>query len=205
MAAVITPVGRLSYPHLAKAQIAQNAGEKDKFGATFVFAKGTDLSALEAEARAVAVDALGEKKGNAFALYGGKGSAFRTDNADKYPAIDGAITIGARGDKQPGLVYRHVDPATIVDGKGKPARVAQDDIDEVFYPGKQVKGQIKPYWYDRNGNKGIGWALNNVQAWADAERLDSRVAAEDAFDADMSVEPSGLEDLVGSYQTVPGR
>jgi hypothetical protein len=198
VAAVITPVGRLSYPHLDKAQAAQEEGQKDKFGATLVFAKGTDLKALEAEARAVAVDALGEKKGAAFALYGGKGAAFRTDNADKYPSIEGAITIGARNEKQPGLVYRHVDPKTIVDGKGKPARVAQEDIEEVFYPGAEVKAQLKPYWYDKKGNKGIGWALNNVQKWADAERLDSRQKAEDAFDADMSVEPDGLEDLVGS-------
>jgi hypothetical protein len=188
----------MSHPHLAKAQPAREEGQKDKFGGTFVFAKGTDLSALEAEARAAAIEGLGEKKGSVFALYGGKGSAFRTDQGEKYPTIEGAITIGARNEKQPGLVYRHGDPATLSNGKMKPAKVAQDDIEEVFYPGAEVKAQLKAYWYDKGVNKGIGWALNNVQKWADAERLDNRQKAEDAFDADMSVEPAGLEDLVGS-------
>lgn len=200
MAAIITPVATLSYPHLAKAQAASKPGQKDKFSATLVFS-GADksvLAALEAAAREVAIEALGEKKGKAFALFGGKGSAFRTDNAEKYPTVVEAITIGARTDRKPGLVYRHADPATVTaeSPKGKPARVADEDIEEVFYPGAQVKAQIKPYWYDTEGNKGIGWALNNLQKWAEGERLDSRVKAEDAFDADMSETPAELNDLV---------
>lgn len=195
--AVFTPVAVQSYPHYAAPQKAQNEGEKDKYAGTFVFAKGANLAEMEAEARAVAVEALGEKKGTAFPLYGGKGAAFRNDLQEKYPKIEGAIVVSARSDKQPGLVYRHGDPATLKDGKMKPAKVEQDDIEEVFYPGAKVKAHLKPYWYDKKGNKGIGWALNNVQFWEKGERLDSRIAAEDAFDADMSVEPAGLEDLVG--------
>ncbi len=198
MAAIITPVASLSYPHLAKPQPAQEAGGKEKFSATLVFSRhDPELKKLEAEARAAAVEALGEKKGNAVALFGGKGSAFRTDNAEKYPHLKDAVTVGARNEKQPGLVYRHADPASITEAapKGKPAKVEQKDIEEVFYPGKQVKAQIKPYWYDKAANKGIGWALNNVQAWAEGARLDGKQAAEDAFDADMAEAPAGLEDL----------
>jgi hypothetical protein len=198
VSAVITPVATLSYPHVATAQAGQKADQKAKFSGTFVFSGKGELAALEAAAREVAIEALGEKKGNAFQLYGGKGSAFRTDNADKYPTIENAITVGARSDKQPGLVYRHADPATVTkdNPKGKPQRVAQDDIEEVFYPGALVKAQIKPFWYDREGNKGISWALNNVQKWGEGERLDSRVKAEDAFDADMSETPAELSDVV---------
>jgi hypothetical protein len=198
VAAIITPEATLSYPHLAKAQEGNKPDQKAKFSATLVFSGKDALKDLEAEARAVAVEALGEKKGAAFQLYGGKGAAFRTDNAEKYPTVANAITIGARTDRQPGLVYRTADPATITKEtpKGKPMKVAQDDIEEVFYPGAIVKGQIKPYWYDREGNKGIGWALNNLQKWAEGERLDSRVKAEDAFDADMSETPAELTDLV---------
>jgi hypothetical protein len=200
VAAIFTPVATLSYPHLAKAQESSNPNSKPKFSGTLVFS-GKDksvLAAMEAEARQVAIEALGEKKGKAFPLFGGKGSAFRTDNAEKYPTIEEAITIGARSDRKPGLVYRHVDPSTIdaTTGKGKPAKVAEDDIEDVFYPGVQVIALVKPYWYDREGNKGIGWALNGLQKWAEGERLDSRVKAEDAFSADMSTAPAELTDLV---------
>lgn len=197
-ASLFTPVGTLSYPHLDKPQASNKEGQKDKRSATFVFPKGTDLSTMEAAAREVAIEALGEKKGKTFSLYGGKGAAFRTDNADKYPKIKDAITVSARTDRTVGLVYRHADPATITaeNPKGKPAKVAQEDIEEVFYPGAMVKGHVKPYWYNKEGNSGIGWALNNVQKWAEGERLDSRIAAEDAFDADMSETPEDISDLV---------
>jgi hypothetical protein len=197
-ATLITPEAVLSYPHLEKAQESTKPNGKAKFSATFVFSGKETLAALEAAAREVAIDALGEKKGKTFELFGGKGSAFRTDNAAKYPTIANAITIGARSDRKPGLVYRHADPATITKEtpNGKPAKVSDDDIEDVFYPGAIVKGLIKPYWYDTEGNKGIGWALNGVQKWTEGERLDSRVKAEDAFDADMSATPDALADVV---------
>jgi hypothetical protein len=198
VAAIFTPVATLSYPHLAKAQESSNKDGKAKFSATLVFSGKDTLAAMEEEARQVAIEALGEKKGKAFQLFGGKGSAFRTDNAEKYPAIEEAITVGARSDRKPGLVYRHADPTTITAEKpnGKPAKVEDEDIEEVFYPGAQVKAMVKPYYYDREGNKGIGWALNGIQKWAEGERLDSRVKAEDAFDADMSATPDALADMV---------
>jgi hypothetical protein len=197
---LFTPVASLSYPHLAKAQESTNPNSKAKFSGTLVFS-GKDKSVLaemEAAARAVLIDKLGEKKGRAFPLFGGKGSAFRTDNAEKYPTIEEAITVGARSDRKPGLVYRHADPATITaeNPRGKPAKVADEDIEDVFYPGVLVKAIVKPYWYDREGNKGIGWALNGIQLWAEGERLDSRVKAEDAFTADMSETPAALTDVV---------
>lgn len=196
--AVTLKKATLSYPHLDKPQASNKENQKDKFSGTFVVSGKETLAELEVAAREVAIEALGEKKGKAFALYGGKGSAFRTDNAEKYPNIPDAITIGARTDKKPGLVYRHADPASITteNPKGKPAKVADADIEEVFYPGSVVNAQIKPFWYDREGNKGISWALNNIQKWAEGERLDSRVKAEDAFDADMSETPDELADVV---------
>ena len=195
--ALFTPVSTLSYPHLAKPQDAKG-DQKPKRSATFVFSKNDDIKALEAAAREVAIEALGPKKGAVYPLFGGKGSAFRTDNADKYPSIEGAITLSARTDRTVGLVYRHADPATITaeNPKGKPAKVEQEDIEEVFYPGAMVKGHVKPFWYDKEGNKGISWALNNIQKWAEGERLDSRIAAEDAFDADMSEAPADMSDMV---------
>lgn len=194
--AVTLKQATLSYPHLSKPQASNNGGPA-KYSVTLVATK-EQLAPLEAAAREVAIEALGEKKGKAFQLYGGKGSAFRTDNAEKYPNIEGAITIGARTDRKPGMVYRHADPATITaeNPKGKPARVEEDKIEEVFYPGAVVNAQIKPFWYDREGNKGISWALNNLQKWSEGERLDSRVKAEDAFDADMSETPDELKDVV---------
>lgn len=196
--AINTPAGILSYPHLATPQKALNPEQKDKYGITLVFPKGTDLSALEAAARAVVIEALGEAKGKAFALFGGEKKAFRTDLGEKYPNIEGPVVISARGVDQPGMVYREADPASVTaeNPKGKPKTVAKSDVYEVFYAGAMVRAQVKPYYYDKGVNKGLGWALNNVQKMGEGERLDNRDKAEDAFDADMAAAPASIEGLV---------
>jgi hypothetical protein len=173
-ARVITPEATLSYPHLFESD------EKGKFGAVLVFAKGTDLGAMKKAFLAVAQDKFGDKaadmvrKGQ-IRFMGGPHHAFRTDGEDKYGA--GAVYINARTNARPGVV------SVFPDANGKPLVITDE---EQVYPGCVVRASVTPYWYDVDGNKGIAWALNNVQKLRDGDRLDSRVKAEDEFEADAN-------------------
>jgi hypothetical protein len=196
MKPLITKLVTLSYPWLDRAQPAKKPTDKSKFSGTFVFANEADIAELKAAAIEVAIDKWGPTKGPKLVTIGGKGSTFRNDIEDKYENAWGYIS--ARADTQPGLVYRHVDPATITEAcpKGKPAKVPQEKITEVFYPGAKVLALVVPFAYDHPENKGIGWALVGVQKMAEGERLDNRVKAEDTFSADLSEVPADLKALL---------
>ena len=186
---VITPKATLSYPHLDKPQAPkQGSNQKAKYSATLVFAPGTDLSELIA-----AMTAAGEEK------WPGKftemlriqavRSPFRKDaEAKGYPA--GSVFVNVRSEQKPGVVYLHAGT------DGKPAVVPDDKIRDELYPGAQVRGQIRAFSYDSNGNKGVSFALNNIQKLGDGDRLDNRQAATDAFEADLNMKPAGLEGLL---------
>jgi hypothetical protein len=185
---VITPKATLSYPHLDQPQKPQKPTDKPKYSATFVFAPGTDLSSLEK-----AVMAAGEEK------WPGKFAEmvriqavrlpFRKDaEAKGYPA--GSIFVNTRSEQKPGAVYSHAAP-----GSDKPATIPDDKIREELYPGAQVLGQIRAFSYDNSGNRGVSFALNNIQKIGDGERLDNRQAATEAFAADLNAAPANLAKL----------
>jgi hypothetical protein len=192
---VITPAGMLSYPHLDKPQKPQaGSTQKEKFSATFVFKPGTDLKELIAAALAAAEEKWPGK--GAELLKGGKiRSPFRKDAVDKgYTAErgfgEGSVFINCRTEQKPGLVLAVAGP------DGKPMKVADENIRDTFYPGCTVRASLRAFGYDNNGNRGVSFALNNIQKLADGERLDSRVAAEDEFDADMSAAPADLSGII---------
>lgn len=183
---VITPVFTLSYPHLDVPQ--KDDKGKLKYSACLVFAPGTDLTALEK-----AVFAAAEEK------FPGKGkemltkqilkNPFRKDAAAKnYP--DGSIFVNVRTEQKPGTVFSHAGPDK------KPARVPDEKVKETFYPGAQCRASLRAFFYDVSGNKGISFALNNVQKVADGDRLDSRVDAVDEFQADLNAAPADIESLL---------
>ena len=186
---VRTPAAILSYPHLFTPQepfrnkdgVAQG---EPKYGAVLVFAEGTDLSGMQAVAQIA-----GEEKFGAAAFQKGLKSGkitspFRDDDDKGYP--ENAVFINAKSTDQPGIVGRYADPGT-----GKPVVITeQNDV----YPGCIVKASITAYGYDVNGNKGVSFALNNIQKWDDGTRLDGRIAAADEFEAEPLSE-ADLEDL----------
>ncbi|MBA3678506.1 MAG: DUF2815 family protein [Sphingosinicella sp.] len=189
MKPLITAVVTLSYPWLDKAQPPKKPTDVAKYSAAFVFAKGAEVAELKAAALDVATEKWGATKGPKMVTFGSKGSTFRTDVEDKY--TDAFAYLTARSESQPGLVFLHADPET-----KKAAKVPPELIKKVFYPGAKVRGLVTPYAYDHPENKGIGWALVGVQKIADASRLDNRVEAEDAFEADMNAVPASLDGLL---------
>jgi len=190
MAAVITPVAMLSYPYIDQPQKAQNPGDEPKFSAAFVFAKDADLTQLKQEVIAAA-EARWPGKGAEMLRKGQLRSPFRYDaEAKGYP--EGSVFINARTKTKPQVVYAHKDPAT-----GKAAIMPAEKIKQELYPGCFVRASVVPFAYDKSGNKGISFALNNIQKVRDGERIDGRAKAEDEFDAILDApDVADLSDII---------
>lgn len=193
---VITGPAVLSYPHIAEPTVMKGDDGKPgkpKYSVSLVFLPGADgsapdLTSLQKAVQDVAVEAFGSK-----ALAGLKNgsiqSPFRTDGESKgYPA--GAIFLNARSDNQPGGAYAHRGT------DGKPAPVAVEDLEKVFYPGAIVRASLSVFAYNFNGmKKGVSFGINNVQKLSDGKRLDNRLAAVDEFEATEDLVPADLSDL----------
>lgn len=186
---IITPVASVSYPHLKDPQAPQNGIGKAKYSASLVFPAGADLSELQAAAMAVA-EAKWPNKAKAMFENGALRSPFRKDGTEKGYA-PGSIFINVRTEQAPGLVSQYAGP------DGKPQLITGDDITKEFYAGAQVRASVTAFAYDSNGNKGVSFALGNVQKVGEGARLDGRKAAEDEFTADLSAAPVDLASLLG--------
>jgi hypothetical protein len=182
MSALITPKGRLSYPHLFEPQIPPNQTEP-VYSCTLVFEDGTDLSALEKEVERVAKDKWGDKYA-ALQKTGKIRSPFRLDGEEKgYP--EGSVFINIKSKAAPGIV-------SIFPGDdGKPAKITDPSQ---IYAGCFARASVRAFAYDTQGNKGVSFALNNIQKLADGDRLDGRMRAEDEFEADANA-AADLNDL----------
>lgn len=174
---LITPQARASYPNLVKARAVVINGKvqgEPKYGITLIFEKGTDITELRKAAMDVAKEFFGGKlKG---LLDAGKfTNPFRTDVEEKgYP--EGAVFINCTSLQKPGAVHRYKD------AQGKPRVLTDEEIEKLIYAGCNVRASVRPFAYDTAGNRGVSFALNNVQWLGDNERLDGRKAAEDEFD-----------------------
>ncbi len=191
---VLTPVGRLSYPHVFSPQepfrdAKGNPQGDPKYSGVIVFDEEAQSSDQDKAMQAAVVLAGKEKFGKT--EFGKLVKAhklslpFNDDWEEKgYP--ENSTFINAKSTSKPQVVGRYKDPET-----GKARRIT--DPEEV-YPGMYVVFSVTAFGYDVRGNKGVSFAINNIQKWDDGERFDSRVAAEDEFDAEAPVE-SSLEDL----------
>jgi len=187
---VITPVGILSYPHLFTPQDPMEEGGVPKFGAVLIFEEGTDLTELRRAVAAAAQEKFGEKT-KAMLKSGKLRLPFRDDWEEKnYP--ENSVFINAKSSNPPGIVGRYADPDT-----GKAQRIENEDD---VYPGMYAKFSVTAFGYDHKGNRGVAFAINNVQKWADGERLDGRVKAEDEFEAEAPV-TADLDDLTDDAPT----
>lgn len=62
---------------------------------------------------------------------------------------------------------------------------------EEFYSGCYGRATLRFYAYNKNGNKGIGCGLGNLQKLEDGEALSGRTKAEDDFADSVSAKPAG--------------
>lgn len=174
---VVTPECTISFPRLYTAQPGPQGGDP-KYSAALVFDPGADVSALKTAANIAGIEKFGEEGFKVLLQNPNFKIPFRTDVAGKgYP--EGSMFFNATSKQRPGVVGPDL----------------QEISDQAFvYAGCRVKASVTAFAFD-NVSKGIAFALNNVQFLRDGERLDSRVAASEEFDAEMSDAPASLSDV----------
>jgi hypothetical protein len=201
---VITALCMLSFPHLDKPQVSDNedGSKTTKFSASLVFTP--ELLALPGEKerfeamQAAALEAISAKwPGKTQQLLQSETfkKGFRRDaEAKGYPA--GSIYVNCSSQQQPGFCYAYADPNSDP-AKPKPLVIPADKIAAELYPGAIVRASVNAFAYDRKGNKGVSFGLNNVQKIRDGARLDSRKKAEDDFTVDLAAPVPDLANFVG--------
>lgn len=184
---IITPKAILSYPNLTTPQVDDNGVAK--YSCALIFPKGTDISELKKAAVAVLVEKFGAKKAKDGIRDGSFRLPFRNDWEKKgYP--EGSTFLNARTKKKPGCVSQVPDPKNA----GKPKRYTDEEVEEDMYAGCFVIASVGMFYYNKQGNKGVGVGLNNLQKVGDGEPLGNRVDPEEEFAADESAAAS-LEDI----------
>jgi hypothetical protein len=93
------------------------------------------------------------------------------DDPDEIPAPDestrNCYVINCSSERKPQIVDRQLQP--ILD-------------ESEIYSGCYVNISVGGYAYDKEGNKGVGWGLNNVQLVKQGERLGGAPNAEEEFE-----------------------
>ena len=155
MSTVKTPVARLSYAKLFKAEKAGNG--KDKYSCMLIFAPGTDLEPLEDLAWEAAMDFYGSEKKMPSGvkkkkLAGGSGWPFR----------DGEDQEGKDGHEEGGI-YLNVStygtaPKVVRKEGGVLHAVEEDEIKS----GDYVKVMLTAKGFKVDGNSGVTFYMGNV-------------------------------------------
>ena len=159
---VITPVGIGCYVFLFHPQPSMNPGGEPSYAITMVFPKGTDLRELKTAAKAAAEKKWGNK------IPTNLRNPFRDGDSDKPddPTFANSIFITARTKQRPGVVDRRREPLA-------------EEFD--VYSGMKCRASVTAFAYDTAGNKGVSFALNNVQKVGDGTRLSGRKPADQEF------------------------
>jgi len=179
----------VSYPSLVTARSV--AGGDPKYQVTLVSIPGvTDVDALKAAFIAAGKEKFGEKFGELLKKPNFKRclrtSADDEKAAESYP--EGSIFIRCYSPTKPDAVSRYADPAT-----SKPARLSDAETAEQLYAGSHARAVVRFYGFDSGGSKGVTCAINSIQWLGDGGRLDNRVKAEDAFEAEAAPDAADLE------------
>lgn len=193
---VQTPEAILSYPNFVKPR-AVNEGDDPKYSCTLIFHESTDISELKKIALTVAEEKFG-KNARDLIEQGKVRWPFRGDvEAKGYVERAGekGCFLNVRSTRRPGVVAAYADPET-----GRPYVIPTEQVPEAAYPGVHVRGLLDCYAYDMPMNKGVTFGLTGVQILRPGERLDGRVAVENAFEADPDASPEDFADLPGAVE-----
>lgn len=153
----ITSEGRLSFPYLAKPK--QNDSGDDRYGLSFLFPAGADVSALEEAAEAAGKEKWGKdwpkvrKRSNFKWPFRDQG-----EKSDQYEGYEeGAIFFNCNSTKCP----------PVIDGKMSPV----SDLASEVYGGRRARVEVRFYAFDKKGGIGIGVGLQCVQLLKGGEQL----------------------------------
>lgn len=160
---VKAPTALVCYAYVWQPRANQDPTKDAKYSVTLLWPKSADLSALKKAATAAARKKWGDK------IPSNLRSPFREGNSDRSddPVFKDMIFISARSKDKPGIVDRMVHPIT-------------NEMD--FYSGCMANVTINAFGYDNNGNKGVSFALGNIQKVSDGPRLTGQRPPDEDFD-----------------------
>lgn len=174
---VITPEFRVSFPALFTPKGFEQ--QEPKYSLVMLFDKKTNIKKATTNKKGEPLSvSLWDAAQNAATEKWGADKAkwpknlkmpFRdgSERADT-PGYDNTIFITSSNKNQPGLVDQSRQP--ILNEKD-------------FYAGCYARAELIAFAYDKAGNKGVSFSLQNVQKLRDGEPFSGRKAAEDVFDA----------------------
>lgn len=179
-----TPEFKVSFPKVFRPE-SMDDNKEPRYGITMLFKKSTDLKELKRAANNAIIETYGalDKVPKKFKM------PFR-DGSEKedIEGYEGMIFVTATSKKKPGVVdYPDCNPIT-------------EDSEE-FYPGCYARATLIAFTYDVNGNKGVSFALQNVQKLRDGKLLSGKRNAEDEFRSDDAPEVELSNDDDGGDET----
>jgi hypothetical protein len=172
-ASVRTPIGVLSFPVLFSPRPRAVGGEP-VYQCSLLFDKNAQrdpaFELLRKAVRECIDDKWGDGKSKDAQFVATLHNPFRktAEKAYKGYDIDGGIFISPWTKSKPGIID---------------ARRNEISTPEDVWPGQMARCSVAPFAFHNSGNKGVSFALNNIQICrTDGERLDGRRAARDEFD-----------------------
>lgn len=193
MPSVNTPIGRFAFTHLFKPYLPKKAkpGQRARFETDLILT-AADLASPQGQAlkkaiSACAVEKFGKEKVKALSAAGKLRSPIRACTAKV--SADGKRYTGYEDDEASFLKAWSYNPPGVIG-----PRREELEPHEV-YAGQHGRLHVTPFAYDTDGNYGVGLMLEGAQVTRrNAERLDGRVAAKDAFDEVVDDSTGGDED-----------
>jgi hypothetical protein len=193
---VTTPEFRASFLWAFKPQPPMEGAQDPtpKYGVTMLFDEKARATPQFKAMKDLAIAALKEKFGDKLVPDGQGWFKLKTGGALKNPFRDGSekgeldgyegmVFVAATSKMQPGLVDASLQ------------RIIND---QDFVSGHYARATVTAYGYDKAGNKGVAFGLQNLQKLRDGEAFSGKTAAEADFDAvDTSFETAGSDE--GSF------
>ena len=158
---VLTPEFRVSFPAVFVPRSPMD-GAEPKYSVVMLFPKNADLSGLKKIAKAAITEKWGDKPPKELR------NPFRDGDTKELEGYAGMIFITASSKNKPGLVDASRQPI-----------ISADE----FYAGCYARATVNAYAYNKNGNAGVSFGLQNIQKLRDGEPFSGRTKPEDDFDA----------------------
>lgn len=159
---VTTPEFRVSFPQVFEAKSFN--GGKEQYSICMLFDKKTDLTPIKKAMQEV-IDAKWPDKAKRGKLW----NPLRDGDAEKpeREEYQNVIFANAKSLDKPGIVDAQRNMIT---------------SGEEFYAGCYARATLVIYSFEKSGNKGVAFGLNNIQKLRDGEPFSGRNSAENDFD-----------------------
>lgn len=177
---IITPEATAIFVFIWEPRESMNEGQPPQYSMSLLFKRSTDISELRKAVFESAVEKFGNSAivtvDNKKKLSNKLKNPMRDVNEMENPieGFRGGVFITAKSKSKPGLVDADLQPIL-------------EPMD--FYPGCICRASVVPFAFDKKGQKGVTFLLNNIQKLKDGTRLDGKKKAEEEFEALEDADP----------------